>query len=174
VRAAARLSTTNAALDPTDIRAGFIFMSVQWTVASAASKAALPARQNHFHRTRKGRGAIVGTRITAMSETVIGGLLVVGSITIFATNCYRFFETDLFTAILKPAFPVGRGIGLAGAHQQQQNENNGCCSGGNLRRLFGACGWAPWTEKVVSVACVTSRAERPLCAISCRSLEVGF
>jgi hypothetical protein len=32
----------------------------------------------------------------------------------------------------KPAVPVGRGVGLAGARQRQQNEKNGCCSGGNL------------------------------------------
>ena len=43
-----------------------VFMSVQWTVASAALKAALPARQNHFHRTRKGQGALPQTRVTAL------------------------------------------------------------------------------------------------------------
>ncbi|THD51759.1 MAG: glycosyltransferase [Bradyrhizobium sp.] len=77
-----------------------VFMSVQWTVASAAFQAALPASRNNFHRTRKGKGAIVGTRITTMPETVIGGLLVAGGITVFVTNAYRFFETDLFAAIL--------------------------------------------------------------------------
>jgi cellulose synthase/poly-beta-1,6-N-acetylglucosamine synthase-like glycosyltransferase/exo-beta-1,3-glucanase (GH17 family) len=77
-----------------------VFMSVQWTVASAAVKAALPAHQTYFHRTRKGNGAVVGTSIKTMPEAVIGGLLVVGAITVFATNFYRFFETDLFAAIL--------------------------------------------------------------------------
>jgi exo-beta-1,3-glucanase (GH17 family)/cellulose synthase/poly-beta-1,6-N-acetylglucosamine synthase-like glycosyltransferase len=77
-----------------------VFMSVQWTVASAAFQAALPVSRNCFHRTRKGKGAIVGTRIMTMPETVIGGLLIVSSITVFATNFYRFFEIDLFTAIL--------------------------------------------------------------------------
>jgi cellulose synthase/poly-beta-1,6-N-acetylglucosamine synthase-like glycosyltransferase len=77
-----------------------VFMSVQWTVASAAFQAALPASRNYFHRTRKGKGAIVGTRIMTMPETVIGVLLIVGSITVFATNFYRFFEIDLFAAIL--------------------------------------------------------------------------
>jgi cellulose synthase/poly-beta-1,6-N-acetylglucosamine synthase-like glycosyltransferase len=77
-----------------------VFMSVQWTVASAAFQAALPASRNYFHRTRKGSGAIVGTRIMKMPEAVIGGLLVVGSILIFATNFYRFIETDLFAVIL--------------------------------------------------------------------------
>jgi cellulose synthase/poly-beta-1,6-N-acetylglucosamine synthase-like glycosyltransferase/exo-beta-1,3-glucanase (GH17 family) len=77
-----------------------VFMSVQWTVASAAFQAALPASRNYFHRTRKGSGAIIGTRIMKMPEAVIGGLLVVGSILIFATNFYRFVETDLFAVIL--------------------------------------------------------------------------
>jgi cellulose synthase/poly-beta-1,6-N-acetylglucosamine synthase-like glycosyltransferase/exo-beta-1,3-glucanase (GH17 family) len=77
-----------------------VFMSVQWTVASAAFKAALPAHSSYFHRTRKGTGVTVHTRFTAMPEAVIGALLVAGSITVFATNFYRFFETDLFAAIL--------------------------------------------------------------------------
>jgi cellulose synthase/poly-beta-1,6-N-acetylglucosamine synthase-like glycosyltransferase/exo-beta-1,3-glucanase (GH17 family) len=77
-----------------------VFMSVQWTVASAAFKAALPAQSSYFHRTRKGTGVSRHTRFTAMPEAVIGTLLVAGSITVFATNFYRFFETDLFAAIL--------------------------------------------------------------------------
>jgi cellulose synthase/poly-beta-1,6-N-acetylglucosamine synthase-like glycosyltransferase/exo-beta-1,3-glucanase (GH17 family) len=77
-----------------------VFMSVQWTVASAAFKAALPAQSSYFHRTRKGSGVSLHTRFTAMPEAVIGALLVAGSITVFATNFYRFFETDLFAAIL--------------------------------------------------------------------------
>ncbi len=35
-----------------------------------------------------------------MPETVIGGLLIAGGITVFATNIYRFFEIDLFAAVL--------------------------------------------------------------------------
>jgi cellulose synthase/poly-beta-1,6-N-acetylglucosamine synthase-like glycosyltransferase/exo-beta-1,3-glucanase (GH17 family) len=77
-----------------------VFMSVQWTVASAAFKAALPARQNYFHRTPKGKGDIVYTRFTAMPEAVLGALLVAGGVTVYATNFYRFFETDLFAVIM--------------------------------------------------------------------------
>jgi cellulose synthase/poly-beta-1,6-N-acetylglucosamine synthase-like glycosyltransferase/exo-beta-1,3-glucanase (GH17 family) len=77
-----------------------VFMSVQWTVASAAFKAALPAHSNYFHRTRKGEGAAVGTRIMTMPETLLGALLVAGSITILATNFYRVLEADLFASIL--------------------------------------------------------------------------
>jgi len=40
-----------------------VFMSVQWTIASAALKAALPARQSYFHRTRKGNGTTLVSRL---------------------------------------------------------------------------------------------------------------
>jgi len=39
-----------------DAGAMIVFMSVQWTVASAPLKAALPASHSFFHRTRKARG----------------------------------------------------------------------------------------------------------------------
>ena len=78
-----------------------VFMSVQWTVASAAFKAALPAQRSYFHRTRKGNGTVVvSTRLMAMPETVLAALLVLGSITIYATNFYRVLEADLFATIL--------------------------------------------------------------------------
>jgi cellulose synthase/poly-beta-1,6-N-acetylglucosamine synthase-like glycosyltransferase/exo-beta-1,3-glucanase (GH17 family) len=85
-----------------------VFMSVQWTVASAAFKAALPAQSNYFHRTRKGqgnsqgddRGAIAQAGFPATPEAVIGGLLVAGSIIVVATNFYRYIEIDLFAVIL--------------------------------------------------------------------------
>ena len=77
-----------------------VFMSVQWTVASAAFKAALPARQSHFHRTRKGLGANLRAPFPATAEAVLGTLLLVGSITIYATNFYRYFATDLFATVL--------------------------------------------------------------------------
>ena len=77
-----------------------VFMSVQWTVASAAFKAALPASQSYFHRTRKGGGAGHTTRIMTMPETLLGTLLAVSAATIFAVNIYRHLEADLFATIL--------------------------------------------------------------------------
>jgi len=74
-----------------------ISMSVQWTVASAAIVAALPARKSYFHRTRKGNGASILAPF-AKPEAVLALLLLAGSITIFATNFYRYFEYDLFAA----------------------------------------------------------------------------
>jgi hypothetical protein len=77
-----------------------VFMSVQWTVASAAFKAAFPAQRKHFHRTRKGAGGTVHTHFAAIPEAVLGSLLVAGGIAVFATNFYRLVEIDMFAAIL--------------------------------------------------------------------------
>jgi cellulose synthase/poly-beta-1,6-N-acetylglucosamine synthase-like glycosyltransferase/exo-beta-1,3-glucanase (GH17 family) len=77
-----------------------VFMSVQWTVASAAFKAALPASQSFFYRTRKGGGASHTTRIMTMPEMLLGTLLAAGAATIFAVNVYRHLEADLFATIL--------------------------------------------------------------------------
>jgi hypothetical protein len=77
-----------------------MFMSVQWTVARAALEAALPAGQSYFHRTRKGNGAIVRATFAAMPEALLGTLLLAGSAIIYATNFYRYLETDLFAAVL--------------------------------------------------------------------------
>jgi exo-beta-1,3-glucanase (GH17 family)/cellulose synthase/poly-beta-1,6-N-acetylglucosamine synthase-like glycosyltransferase len=92
-----------------------MLMSVQWTVASAAFKAALPARRNHFHRTRKGNGALVQAGFAATPEAVLGALLVAGAVTVWATNIYRFFEIDLFAAILLiQSLPFLSAVALAG------------------------------------------------------------
>ncbi len=92
-----------------------MLMSLQWTVASAAFKAALPARQNHFHRTRKGNGVLVPTGFAAMPEAVLGALLVAGAITVCATNIYRLVEIDLFAAILLiQSLPFLSAVALAG------------------------------------------------------------
>jgi cellulose synthase/poly-beta-1,6-N-acetylglucosamine synthase-like glycosyltransferase/exo-beta-1,3-glucanase (GH17 family) len=77
-----------------------MLMSVQWTVASAALKAALSARQGHFHRTRKGDGAPLQVPFIATPEAILCALLLTGSLTIHATNFHRYFEIDLFAIVL--------------------------------------------------------------------------
>jgi cellulose synthase/poly-beta-1,6-N-acetylglucosamine synthase-like glycosyltransferase/exo-beta-1,3-glucanase (GH17 family) len=92
-----------------------VFMSVQWTVASAAFTAALPAQKTYFHVTRKGAGGSIHTRFAAIPEAVLGSLLVAGGITVFATNTYRLLETDLFGAILIiQSLPFLSAVALAG------------------------------------------------------------
>jgi exo-beta-1,3-glucanase (GH17 family)/cellulose synthase/poly-beta-1,6-N-acetylglucosamine synthase-like glycosyltransferase len=77
-----------------------VFMSVQWTVASAAFKAALPSSRSYFHRTPKGTGAAVSHRMSAMPEMVLGVLLIAGATVVYSTNIYRHIEADLFATIL--------------------------------------------------------------------------
>ena len=92
-----------------------VFMSVQWTVASAAFKAAFPAQTIFFHRTRKGAGGNVPTRFPAIPEAVLGSLLVLSGITVLVTNTYRLLETDLFAAILIiQSLPFLSAVALAG------------------------------------------------------------
>jgi cellulose synthase/poly-beta-1,6-N-acetylglucosamine synthase-like glycosyltransferase len=102
-----------------------VFMSVQWTVASAAFKAALPAQKNFFRRTRKGGGGPVRTRFAATPEAVLGGLLVAAGLTVFATNIYRLFEVDLFGAILIiQSLPFLSAVAVAGFERVSEAGNN--------------------------------------------------
>jgi hypothetical protein len=102
-----------------------VFMSVQWTVASAAFKAALPAQKSYFHRTRKGGGGVAHKHFAAMPEAVLGGLLVAGGITVFVTNTYRLLETDLFATILIiQSLPFLSAVALAEFERLGEATNN--------------------------------------------------
>jgi hypothetical protein len=95
-----------------------VFMSMQWTVASAAFKAALPAQKNYFHRTRKGGGHIARARFAAIPEAVLGALLLAGGITVLVTNIYRLLEIDLFAGILIiQSLPFLSAVALAGVER---------------------------------------------------------
>ena len=102
-----------------------VFMSVQWTVASAAFKAAFPAQKSFFHRTRKGGVGIAHARFPAIPEAVLGGLLVAGGITVFATNIYRLLGTDLFGAILIiQSLPFLSAVAVAGLERLSEAANS--------------------------------------------------
>jgi len=101
-----------------------VFMSVQWTVASAAFRAALPARQSYFHRTRKGNGVTLRASFAAIPEAILGTLLLAGSFTIYATNFYRYFETDLFaTVLLIQSLPFLAAVALAWFEQLSDRQS---------------------------------------------------
>jgi cellulose synthase/poly-beta-1,6-N-acetylglucosamine synthase-like glycosyltransferase/exo-beta-1,3-glucanase (GH17 family) len=102
-----------------------VFMSVQWTVASAAFKAAFPARETYFHRTRKGGSGIAHARFAAIPEAVLGALLLAGGLTVFATNIYRLLEIDLFGAILIiQSLPFLSAVAVAGLERLSEAANN--------------------------------------------------
>ncbi len=81
------------------IAAMFAAMSMQWTVARAVGfgliKDHLP-----FVRTAKGRMARQQHAFPAFNEAVMGGLLVLGAILVFATNHERVREINLFAVVL--------------------------------------------------------------------------
>ena len=102
-----------------------VFMSVQWAVASAAFKAAFPARETYFHRTRKGGTGIAHARFPAIPEAFLGLLLVTGGITAFVTNIYRLLEIDLFGAILIiQSLPFLSAVAVAGLERVSEAANN--------------------------------------------------
>jgi len=104
------------------VAATFVFMSVQWTVASAAAKAAISRNDRHFHRTPKGANGRRQYRFPALSEAVLGGLLVAGAIVLFATNIYRVFEVDVFAAILlMQSLPFLSAVALAALEGTRPN-----------------------------------------------------
>jgi hypothetical protein len=112
-----------------------VFMSVQWTVASAAFKAALAASQSFFYRTRKGGGVSHATRIVTMPEMLLGTLLAAGAATIFAVNVYRHLEADLFaTILLLQSLPFFSAVALVWLERLGDRKlKSRCCTSGNLR-----------------------------------------
>jgi hypothetical protein len=112
------------------IGAMVVFMSVQWTVASAVSNAVVRAGHNYFHRTRKGGVNSARRRqFPALGEGVLGALLVAGAIVLCATNIYRVFDVDLFALVLlMQAMPFLSAVGLAVLERLRVNDLAYCCA----------------------------------------------
>jgi len=79
--------------------AAFAAMSVQWTVARAVADGLV---KDHlpFVVTAKGGSGRRGPDFPAFWEAVIGSLLVIGAITLYATNYERVREINLFALVL--------------------------------------------------------------------------
>ncbi len=88
-------------------------MSVQWTVARAVSMGVL---QEHvpFLRTAKGGVARKGPDFAAFWEAIIGGLLIIGSVTLVITNYKQVREINIFAFVLVvQSLPFLSAVGLA-------------------------------------------------------------
>ncbi|HWX34365.1 MAG TPA: glycosyltransferase [Steroidobacteraceae bacterium] len=74
-------------------------MAMQWTVARAVANGII---KDHliFVRTAKGGSARKRVAFPAFEEAVLGGLLVLGAVIVFATNWERVREINLFGCIL--------------------------------------------------------------------------
>ncbi len=81
------------------IGAVFAAMAVQWTVARAVAiglfKEGLP-----FMRTAKGGATRKGQEFPAFWEAILGVLLIVGAITLVATNYKEIHEINIFAVVL--------------------------------------------------------------------------
>jgi len=96
------------------IAALFVFMSVQWTIASAAAGAVIDRRRK-FYRTPKGSLTTEPSiHFPATAEAVFGCLLLGGAILLFGTNINRVFAIDLFASVLVlQSFPFLSAAGIA-------------------------------------------------------------
>jgi exo-beta-1,3-glucanase (GH17 family)/cellulose synthase/poly-beta-1,6-N-acetylglucosamine synthase-like glycosyltransferase len=77
----------------------FAAMSMQWTVAHAVGFGVLKERLP-FLRTAKGGVARKGGDFAAFCEAVIGGLLLLGALTLVVTNYKQVHEINIFAAVL--------------------------------------------------------------------------
>jgi hypothetical protein len=74
-------------------------MAMQWTVARAVGMGVILERMP-FLRTAKGGSSRKGPDFPAFWETVIGGLLLIGAITLVATNYKQVREINIFAFVL--------------------------------------------------------------------------
>jgi hypothetical protein len=74
-------------------------MALQWTVARAVGMGVILERMP-FLRTAKGGASRKGPDFPAFWEAVIGGLLIVGAITLVATNYKQVREINIFALVL--------------------------------------------------------------------------
>jgi hypothetical protein len=74
-------------------------MALQWTVARAVGMGVILERMP-FLRTAKGGAGRKGPDFPAFWEAVIGGLLLIGAVTLIATNYKQVREIDIFAVVL--------------------------------------------------------------------------
>ncbi len=104
------------------LSAVFAAMSVQWTVACAVADGII---KDHlpFNRTPKGGGRKKPRDFHAFWEFVLGSLLVIGAITLFAANKYAVREINIFAGVLLiQSLPFWSAVLLAAVEGTRFNE----------------------------------------------------
>src|SRR5262249_54768825 len=107
---------------PQMIGAVIAAMSVQWTVAHAVGcgvwKESLP-----FMRTAKGGATRKGPDFSAFWEAVMGALLLIGALTVMATNYKQIRELNIFAGVLVvQSLPFLAAVAMAAIEGSRFNE----------------------------------------------------
>src|SRR5713226_857417 len=82
------------------MRALFVFMSMQWTIARAVRDVTISDRQIDFHRTAKGGCGSPRQGFPAFWEAALGGLLAGGALVLLVTNRNQIREIYFLAAVL--------------------------------------------------------------------------
>ncbi len=99
----------------------FAAMSVQWTVARAVGFGLVKDRLP-FVRTSKG-GLRRSTDYSAFWEVVLAGLLILGAITLYATNVKQIHEINIFAVVLiVQSLPFIAAVALAAIERTPLND----------------------------------------------------
>jgi exo-beta-1,3-glucanase (GH17 family)/cellulose synthase/poly-beta-1,6-N-acetylglucosamine synthase-like glycosyltransferase len=99
----------------------FAAMSVQWTVARAVCDGLIKDRLP-FARTAKGGLGQRAREFPAFWEAVLGALLVLGAVTLIATNRYEIREINVFAAVLViQSLPFLAAVALASLETSRAN-----------------------------------------------------
>ena len=96
-------------------------MAVQWTVARAVAMGVIHQRMP-FLRTAKGGSSRKGPDFPAFWEAVIAALLVVGAVTLVATNYKQVHEINIFAVVLVvQSLPFLAAVAIAGIEATRVN-----------------------------------------------------
>jgi hypothetical protein len=104
------------------IGAAFSAMALQFTVGRAVAEGIIRDRLP-FVRTAKGSAARWSRAFPALWEGVLGGLLLLGSLTLYLTNVNQVREISIFSAVLLvQSLPFLAAVGLALIERSPLNE----------------------------------------------------
>jgi exo-beta-1,3-glucanase (GH17 family)/cellulose synthase/poly-beta-1,6-N-acetylglucosamine synthase-like glycosyltransferase len=147
----------------------FAAMSLQWTVAKAIWDGVIKDRLPFIRTAKGGRPTGLGA-FPAFWEAVLGGLLVLGAITVFATNGERVREINLFALVLLiQSLPFLAAVGMALLEGSRFNE---FAYWTQLRLRLAELRLRPLRQRVIAPATATAAPPRPAVETAVKTPEV--
>jgi hypothetical protein len=147
----------------------FAAMSLQWTVAKAIWDGVIKDRLPFIRTAKGGRPTGLGA-FPAFWEAVLGGLLVLGAITVFATNGERVREINLFALVLLiQSLPFLAAVGMALLEGSRFSE---FAYWTQLRLRLAELRLRPLRQRVVAPATATAAPPRPAVETAVKTPEL--